>query len=103
MDSKYIAGVTEIARFDFSRLKNGLDKTSNGINKAAQYLWNIGQGDHGTQEVPILFTDLTKKQKLDLVAAHLEQVIMDMVRTQLSVEGQDTARAAAQADADLNY
>ena len=103
MDSKYIAGVTEIARFDFSRLKNGLDKTQNGINKAAQYLWNTGQGDHGTQEIPILFTDLTKKQKLDLVAAHLEQVIMDMVRTQLSVEGQDTARAAAQADAESNY
>ena len=100
MDSKWIG---EIARFDFSRVKGARDVTQNNINKAAAYLWGIGQGDRGTEEKPILFTDLTKKQKLEMVGAQLDTVITDMVKTQVHIEAQDTARAAAKADADLNY
>jgi len=100
MESKWIG---EIARFDFSRVKGARDVTQNNINKAAAYLWGIGQGDRGTEEKPILFTDLTKKQKLEMVGAQLDTVITDMVRTQVHIEGQATADATSKADVENNY
>ena len=103
MDAKYITGTPEVARFDYTRANKALaDKTSNRINLAAEYLWDVGFGDHGTQEVPILFASLTKKQKLDIVAAYVERVINDAARTQQSVKAQADARTTAQTDFDTN-
>ena len=84
IDAKYVTtGTPEIARFDFSRAnKLGVDKTAARVNKAAEYLWNI-YGDKGTPEAPLTFVMLTKKQKLDFLAAHLENVINDAAQTQV--------------------
>ena len=103
MDAKYVAGTPEVARFDFSRV-NALsaDKTQKRIEKAAEYLWNLGQGNHGTIAVPITFASLTKKQKLDIVAAHLETVINDAAKTQVYLSKQSAASADASAEFEQN-
>lgn len=103
IEAKYInTGIPEIARFDFSRVnKSGVDKTAARINKAAEYLWNI-YGDKGTIEAPIVFSDLTKKAKLDFLAAHLERVINDAASTQIHNEQEALARAAVQTGVEEN-
>jgi hypothetical protein len=103
MDSKYVSGTPEIARFDFTRVNNaGVDKTQKRIEMAAEYLWSVGYGNHGTDESPILFSSLTKRQKLDLVSDHLERVIRDAASSFKSNQAQDAARTQAQTDFDTN-
>ena len=103
MDSKYVSGTPEIARFDFTRSNNaGVDKTQRRVDMAAEYLWNCGYGDHGTFKAPILFSSLTKKQRLELVASHLERVINDAARSFKSNQAQDTARHSSDVDFDTN-
>ena len=67
------------------------------VNDAAQYYWNIGMGNHGTQEEPILFTSLTNQQKLNLLDQQTKQVHLDAANTQKSVKAQETARVAEEA------
>ena len=43
----------------------------------AEYLWNHGYGNHGTEEEPIEFADLTTAQKLALLDAHIIRVALD--------------------------
>jgi len=47
---------------------------------AAHYLWEHGYGDHGTDEEPILFDDLTNQEKLNLLDQHVLRVIMDIAQ-----------------------
>jgi hypothetical protein len=93
IDAKYV-GTPEIARFDFSRInKAGVGKTQARVNKAAEYIWNV-YGDKGTEQTPKTFSMLTKKQKLDFLAAHLERVINDAALTQIHNEQDVIANAA---------
>lgn len=62
------------------------------VGDAAEYLWEHGNGDHGTIESPIDFSDLTNQQKLDLVADHIQQVILDLANVFKSNLAQQTAR-----------
>ena len=66
----------------------------NIVGGAAEYLWNHGSGHHGTQESPILFSDLTNTQKLTIVENYLKQVILDLANTKKSVAAQEAARLA---------
>jgi hypothetical protein len=103
MDGKYISGTPEIARFDFSRLNNsGVDKTQRRLDLAAEYLWSMGKGDHGTEESPVLFSSLTKKQRLSLVSDYLENVITDAGKTIKLIQAQQEAASEASADYDIN-
>jgi hypothetical protein len=68
------------------------------VGGAAECLWNVGYGNHGTDEVPILFSSLTNQQKLDLVDEHLKRVVLDAANTQKSVKAQETARATEKAN-----
>lgn len=96
MDSKYVAGTPEIARFDFSRVNaSNVDKTQRRVELCAEYLWNLGSRE-------VAFASLTKKQKLDIVAAYLEQAISDAARTQLRKTKQSTANADADAEFEAN-
>lgn len=49
----------------------------NIVGDAAEYLWNHGYGNHGTEESPIVFSSLTNQQKLDLVGEHVKNVIIN--------------------------
>ena len=44
------------------------------VGACAEYLFEHGYGDHGTEEVPIQFGSLTNQQKLDIVDAHIRRV-----------------------------
>lgn len=67
------------------------------VGSASEYLFDKGFGNHGTEEEPIVFADLTNQQKLDLVADHVQQVIIDMANTHKSLKAQDEAREAEEA------
>lgn len=62
------------------------------VPAAAHYLWDHGYGDHGTEEIPIEFADLTNQQKLNLVDAYIRQTIIDLANTYKSIAAQDAAR-----------
>lgn len=96
MDSKYVAGTPEIARFDFSRVNGeNANKTQRRIELCAEYLWNLVSRE-------VTFASLTKKQKLDIVADYLEVEINNLVRAQLRKSKQSTANADADAEFEAN-
>ena len=64
------------------------------VYDAAAYLFDKGFGNHGTEEEPIVFSDLSPQQKLNLVYNHFTQVAKDAADTWVSVEAQRIAREA---------
>ena len=64
------------------------------VDDCAEYLWEHGYGDKGTEEAPIVFDDLNNNQKLALVEAHLKDVIINAANTHKSIEAQEAARDA---------
>ena len=67
------------------------------VGDCAEYLWNHGYGDKGTEEAPILFSSLSNNQKLALVEAHLKDVIINASNTFKSNKAQTIAREAEEA------
>lgn len=64
----------------------------------AKYGWNHGYGDHGTEEEPIEFTDLTNQQKIDLILERVFDLGKAEAKTQIHVDA--TFDPDAQADID---
>ena len=62
------------------------------VGDAAEWLWVHGYGNHGTPESPIDFDDLTNQQKLDMVADHIQIVILDLANTFKAVKAASDAR-----------
>jgi hypothetical protein len=73
-------------------------KVQKGYESAAHYLWNRGYGDHGTEETPIVWNDLTNQEKLNLVHAYLIQIIREMARTYLVEAGKITGGETGQTE-----
>jgi len=67
------------------------------VGGCAEYLWDKGWGNHGTEEAPILFSSLTNTQKLNIVDDYVKMCIIDAANTQKSIKAQDAARAAEEA------
>ena len=68
------------------------DKITSIVGDCSEYIFNHGYGNHGTEEIPILFEDLTNNQKLSLVEDHLKQVIINSANTNKSIKAQEAAR-----------
>ncbi len=79
-----------------------LAKTQEVAVAAAHYLWEHGYGDHGTDEEPILFDDLSNNEKLVLIDKHVKRVIMDAAHTYHVNARQSAERKAAQLYAEEN-
>lgn len=62
------------------------------VGDAAEYLFDKGFGDHGNEENPIVFADLTNQEKLNLVDAHVKSVVMALANTFKSQAAQVAAR-----------
>lgn len=77
-------------------------KIKKAYSSAAKYLWNHGKGDRGTEKKPIVWADLTDQDKLDLVHAHLMQVIKDMAKTYLITSSKETGGIAGENDYNKN-
>lgn len=84
-----VSGTDTKITFEYTALTA---KIQSIVGDCAEYLFNHGYGNHGTEEAPILFTDLTNQQKLDIVDKHVKQVIIDAANTFKSVKAQDAAR-----------
>ena len=66
------------------------------VGDAAEYLFDKGFGDHGDEENPIVFDDLTNQQKLDLVDAHhVRAGILSLAMTHKSLRDQKIAKDLA--------
>ena len=68
------------------------------IEDAARYLFSHGKGDHGTEEEPIIFEDLSNNERLALVDKYVKRVILDMANSHKSNAAQKVAREAAAAE-----
>ena len=67
------------------------------VNDAAEYLFEHGKGDHGTEKEPRTFEDLTAQEKLDLVKVHQKQVVIDLANSGKSNKAQTKARKLEEA------
>jgi hypothetical protein len=67
------------------------------VGDCAEYLWNHGYGDHGTEEAPILFANITDQQKVDIVDRHFADVAVNAANTFKSQKAQEAARASEDA------
>jgi hypothetical protein len=95
MTAKFtVSGTSTTITFTYTALTTQIQSIVGG---AAEYLWNVGYGNHGDAEKPILFTSLTNQQKLDLVDEHLKRVVLDAANTQKSVKAQEAARTVEKA------
>ena len=92
MTSKFtVSGTDTKITFEWTALT---EKIVSIVGDCAEYLWNHGYGDKGTEEAPILFDDMNNNQKLSLVEAHLRDVIINASNTFKSIKAQDAARDA---------
>ena len=48
------------------------------LSDASEALFDRGLGDHGSEEAPIVFADLTNQDKLDIVDGYLKDIIVNM-------------------------
>lgn len=116
MESKYVAGTPEIARFDYTHSSpTGVDRTQKRIELFAELLWNRGMGDHSiitpadpnavppVLEVKTTFADLTKVKKLKIVAEYIDRTIDEGARAQLDAKHTLEATIATDAEMDTDY
>ena len=90
MPSKFtIIGTETKITFEWTALTA---KIQSIVGDCAEYLWDHGYGDKGSEEAPIVFDDLTNVQKLALVEEHLKDVIINAANTFKSIKAQDAAR-----------
>ena len=112
VESKYVdlgTPAVETARIYISRVKaDGIVNTAKRINLFAQYLFEQKYPprdfpSHPANQSYLAFEDLTKSQKLQLVAEHLGLVIDQGAQTYLSRQRQAEAGIAADLELDTDY
>ena len=59
------------------------------VGDASEMLFDRGLGDHGDEETPIVFADLTNKEKLDIVDGYIKDVIVNMANAKLLSKAKD--------------
>jgi len=88
-----VSGANTIIRFEYEASTAMLQKV---VGDAAEYLFDHGKGDHGDEENPIVFADLTNQDKLDLIDEyHIRQGTLNMAKTFKSNRDQTIARELA--------
>ena len=84
-----VDGINTTVTFEYAALTTTVQSV---VGDAAEYLFDKGYGNHGTEEIPIVFADLTNQEKLDIVDAHVRSVILALANTHKSVKAQEAAR-----------
>ena len=67
-------GLTKVS-FEYEATTEKIQAVVGDVSEA---LFDRGQGNHGNEEVPVLFTDLSNQDKLDLVDTYVKDVIINM-------------------------
>jgi len=78
-------------------------KVENTITDASNRLWDQGFGDHGDEENPIVFGDLTNNQKLAIVDQAVKAFIIDNATLFRSSNAAEIARDGALLEAETVY
>ena len=65
------------------------EKIVSVVGDASEALFDRGLGDHGDEETPIVFDDLSNQDKLDLVDAYIKDVIINMANAKLLSKAKD--------------
>lgn len=73
-------------------------KVQSVMGDAAHLLFDRGMGDHGTEETPIVFDDLTNQEKLDIVDRYVWRGVLALANSYKSEEAQRIARETEAAD-----
>lgn len=74
-------------------------KVTDTLDNAAQYLFGRGFGDHGTEETPREYSDLSNSEKLDIIDEYVKKTIIDAARTHRVNSAVDAEREEAEAAA----
>ena len=53
------------------------------LSDASEALFDRGRGDHGTEETPIVFADLSNTDKLDIVDEYIKDTVVNMANDKL--------------------
>ena len=65
------------------------EKIISVVGDMAEALFDRGLGDHGDEETPIVFADLTNKEKLDIVDGYIKDVLVNMANAKLLSKAKD--------------
>lgn len=78
-------------------------KVNDTLTRAAHYLWDHGKGDHGTDDSPIVWDDLTAQDKLDILGDQIKQELLDKAKTYHVNSNVNTTREEKIAEADTDH
>ena len=78
-------------------------KIQDTITAAAHKLWDEGYGDHGTEEDPNSFDDLTNQGKLDIVDEFVKKAILNYAKGYYVKDAVATGETTAKTEADAKY
>ena len=73
------------------------------LEDAAHKLFNMGRGDHGTKESPIVWGDLADQEKLNILQKHIKDIVSGMAKQYIIDTDLDVARAQAIADSSSEH
>ena len=89
-----VAGKTTITEYTRADTAVIVDK----YGKAAKYLFLKGRGNHGTEEEPRFFSDLSNQEKLQIVTEWRIEGVYNMAATQVADEADVNKFAAVDAE-----
>lgn len=73
------------------------------VERAAHLLFDRGLGNHGTEEDPIVWTDLVEDDYLEIVSDYLKRIVVDLAGQQIHNEDVQAASDAAAARALIEH
>lgn len=74
------------------------------LTDAARYAYeNMGIGDHGTEEAPKTWVDLTNNQRLQLIEVICRNHLIELARAYHVTTATNTAQSTAQTEAPTRY
>jgi hypothetical protein len=75
-------------------------KLTDLANKAAEYLFNKGYGNHGTPEAPRKFADLSNAEKMNILDQFITEGLKSAAQTQHVESAVQIARTTAEQTGD---
>ena len=95
-----VDGADTTVKFEYTAATT---KVTNTLTDAANELFNRGQGDHGTEEAPIVWADLNNAQKAALLDDHIKQVMLDLAEAFHVNASKEAAQATAESELTTKY
>ncbi len=95
-----ISGGDATLKFEYTR---PTAKMNNRAGDAVHELWDRGQGNHGTEEEPITWGDLSVQDKVDILDEYINTVIKNMAKQYHGSAAAKAGRVGAEAEFEDRY